>query len=48
MQNTTHSPIVEPETQISTFRSQPAKFPTEDPNYQLIRRVPSRFLNYHF
>jgi hypothetical protein len=32
----------------STFRSQPPKFPTEDPNYRIIRRVPSRFLHYYF
>jgi hypothetical protein len=32
----------------STFRSQPPKFPTDDPNYRIIRRVPSRFLHYYF
>jgi hypothetical protein len=32
----------------STFRSQMPKFPTEDPDYRIIRRVPSRFLHYYF
>src|SRR3984957_12697081 len=32
----------------STFRSQPPKFPTDDPNYRIIRRVPSRYLHYYF
>ncbi len=32
----------------STFRSQMPKFPTDDPNYRIIRRVPSRFLHYYF
>jgi len=32
----------------STFRSQIPKFPTEDPDYRIIRRVPSRFLHYYF
>lgn len=32
----------------STFRSQMPKFPTDDPNYRIIRRVPSRYLHYYF
>jgi len=32
----------------STFRSQPPKFSTDDPNYRIIRRVPSRYLHYYF
>ena len=32
----------------STFRSQMPKFPTDDPHYRIIRRVPSRFLHYYF
>ncbi len=32
----------------STFRSQMPKFPTDDPDYRIIRRVPSRFLHYYF
>jgi hypothetical protein len=32
----------------STFRSQMPRFPTEDPDYRIIRRVPSRFLHYYF
>jgi len=32
----------------STFRSQRPRFPTEDPDYRIIRRVPSRFLHYYF
>jgi hypothetical protein len=32
----------------STFRSQMPKFPTEDLDYRIIRRVPSRFLHYYF
>jgi hypothetical protein len=32
----------------STFRSQMPKFPTADPDYRFIRRVPSRFLHYYF
>jgi hypothetical protein len=32
----------------STFRSQPPKFPTDDPDYRIIRRVTSRFLHYYF
>jgi hypothetical protein len=32
----------------STFRSQMPRFPTDDPDYRIIRRVPSRFLHYYF
>src|SRR3954471_15563635 len=32
----------------STFNSRMPKFPTEDPDYRIIRRVPSRFLHYYF
>jgi hypothetical protein len=32
----------------STFRSQMPKYPTGDPDYRIIRRVPSRFLHYYF
>ena len=32
----------------STFRSQMPRFPTEDPDYRIIRRGPSRFLHYYF
>src|SRR5580704_6675318 len=32
----------------STFTSKMPQFPTEDPNYRIIRRVPSRFLHYYF
>ena len=32
----------------STFRSQMPRFPTDDPNYRIIRRCPSRFLHYYF
>jgi len=32
----------------STFTSKMPKFPTDDPNYRIIRRVPSRFLHYYF
>jgi hypothetical protein len=32
----------------STFHSRMPKFPTDDPNYRIIRRVPSRFLHYYF
>ena len=32
----------------STFRSQMPKYPTDDPNYRIIRRCPSRFLHYYF
>lgn len=32
----------------STFRSRMPKYPTEDPNYRIIRRCPSRFLHYYF
>jgi hypothetical protein len=32
----------------STFTSKMPKFPTEDPHYRIIRRVPSRYLHYYF
>jgi len=32
----------------STFSSKMPPFPTEDPNYRIIRRVPSRYLHYYF
>jgi hypothetical protein len=32
----------------STFTSKMPKFPTEDPNYRIIRRVPSCYLHYYF
>ncbi len=32
----------------STFRSQMPRFPTDDRDYHIIRRVPSRFLHYYF
>ncbi len=32
----------------STFRSQMPRFPTDDRDYRIIRRVPSRFLHYYF
>ena len=32
----------------STFRSQVPRFPTDDPDYRIIRRCPSRFLHYYF
>jgi len=32
----------------STFSSKMPRFPTEDPNYRIIRRVPSRYLHYYF
>jgi hypothetical protein len=32
----------------NTFRSQMPWFPTDDPDYRIIRRVPSRFLHYYF
>ena len=32
----------------STFTSKMPKFPTDDPDYRIIRRVPSRFLHYYF
>jgi hypothetical protein len=32
----------------STFNSRMPKFPTDDPDYRIIRRVPSRFLHYYF
>jgi hypothetical protein len=32
----------------STFTSKMPKFPTEDPHYRIIRRVPSRSLHYYF
>jgi hypothetical protein len=32
----------------STFTSKMPQFPTEDPDYRIIRRVPSRYLHYYF
>ena len=32
----------------STFTAKMPKFPTDDPDYRIIRRVPSRFLHYYF
>ena len=32
----------------STFSSKMPAFPTDDPNYRIIRRVPSRCLRYYF
>jgi hypothetical protein len=32
----------------STFTSKMPKFPTDDPGYRIIRRVPSRYLHYYF
>lgn len=32
----------------STFHSRLPRFPTDDPDYRIIRRVPSRFLHYYF
>src|SRR6266508_6581839 len=32
----------------STFHSRMPKFATADPDYRIIRRVPSRFLHYYF
>ena len=32
----------------STFTSKMPRFPTDDPHYRIIRRVPSRFLHYYF
>jgi hypothetical protein len=32
----------------STFTSKMPKFPTDDPDYRILRRVPSRFLHYYF
>jgi hypothetical protein len=32
----------------STFTSKTPRFPTEDPDYRIIRRVPSRYLHYYF
>ena len=32
----------------STFPSKMPQFPTEDPHYRIIRRVPSRYLHYYF
>ena len=32
----------------STFRSQMPRFPTDDADYRIIRRCPSRFLHYYF
>jgi hypothetical protein len=32
----------------STFTSKMPRFPTDDPDYRILRRVPSRFLHYYF
>jgi len=32
----------------STFTSKPPKYPTDDPNYRIIRRAPSRYPHYYF
>jgi len=32
----------------SAFTSKLPRFPTEDPDYRIIRRVPSRYLHYYF
>jgi len=32
----------------SAFSSKMPEFPTDDPNYRIIRRVPSRYLHYYF
>jgi hypothetical protein len=32
----------------STFKSRMPTYPTDDPNYRIIKRVPSRFLHYYF
>lgn len=32
----------------STFSSKMPRFPTDDPNYRIIRRLPSRYLHYYF
>src|SRR6202165_1561224 len=32
----------------STFKSTMPKYPTDDPYYRIIRRVPSRYLHYYF
>jgi hypothetical protein len=32
----------------STFSSRMPRFPTDDPDYRIIRRVPSRYLHYYF
>jgi hypothetical protein len=32
----------------STFKSRMPTYPTDDPNYRIIRRVPSRYLHYYF
>ena len=32
----------------STFTSKTPQYPTDDPNYRIIRRVPSRYLHYYF
>lgn len=32
----------------STFSSKMPRFPTDDPDYRIIRRLPSRFLHYYF
>jgi hypothetical protein len=31
-----------------TFNSKMPQFPTDDPDYRIIRRVPSRYLHYYF
>jgi hypothetical protein len=32
----------------STFISKMPKYPIDDPDYRIIRRVPSRYLHYYF
>jgi hypothetical protein len=32
----------------STFSSKVPRFPADDPDYRIIRRVPSRYLHYYF
>jgi hypothetical protein len=32
----------------STFQSRMPQFPTDDPDYRIIRRIPSRYLHYYF
>ena len=32
----------------STFKSSMPKYPTDDPDYRIIRRIPSRYLHYYF
>src|SRR5260370_42651588 len=32
----------------STFKSTMPMYPTDDPDYRIIRRVPSRYLHYYF